>query len=937
MSKIKELAELGQSIWFDYIRRSLITSGELQAMIDEGLLGVTANPSIFEKAIAGSADYDEEIKTLVDKGKSVEEIYDALSIKDVGMAADLFKPVYEATEGKDGFVSLEVNPEIAHDTSKTIEEAKRLFETLGRPNVMIKIPATPEGLPAIEECIASGVSINVTLIFNIDNYNDIADAYIKGLEKLAKNGPTVKGGHAVNRIASVASFFVSRVDTAVDAALEKNGQKELQGKIAIANAKVAYALFQKIFSGDQWEKLAQRGAHHQRVLWGSTGTKNPLYPDTLYLDALIGPDTVNTVPPATYLAFKDHGTVNITLTQEVKKAKDQMTKLNSLGIDLEAITKKLQEDGVASFTKSFDSLLGSIGEKRERLLAGKKGFSASLGDFQTVVDKSLVKLREGKVINRIWSLDHTVWKEDPSEISNRLGWLHSPEKMMDFLPEITEFVNGLREEGFTHALLLGMGGSSLAPEMFRNIFGVKEGYLDLSVLDSTDPGAVLNQARRIDPTRTLFIVSTKSGGTVETISFMKYFYNEAADVVGKDNVGKHFIAITDPGSGLEKMAKELRFRKIFLNDPDIGGRYSALSYFGLVPAALIGMDISTLLERACTMVCNSEGCNCPVAGDNSAAWLGAIMGELAKSGRDKLTLIISPPVSRFGAWLEQLLAESTGKEGKGILPVDGEETASPDDYSDDRLFVYLKLEEDSTYDKQVSELEEAGHPSVHLIMRDLYDIGSEIFRWEMATAVAGMFLKINPFDQPNVESAKILSRKMVSAYQKEGKLPELELTLKDNDLEVYATFPAEKLQDALEAFFAQAQEGGKKGTRRSYVTLQAFLEPTPQADGALQKLRSEIQLQFKMATTLGYGPRFLHSTGQLHKGDGGHGLFIQFTADMPEDAPIPDKAGDSSTSISFGVLKMAQALGDRQALLDADRKVIRFHLGKDAVNGLKKL
>ncbi len=937
MSKIKELARLGQSIWFDYIRCSLITSGELKSMIDEGLLGVTANPSIFEKAIAGSADYDEEIRTLVDEGKSVEEIYDALSIKDVGLAADLFKPIYEATDGKDGYVSLEVSPEIAYDTSETIEGARSLFETLGRPNVMIKIPATPEGLPAIEECLASGVNINVTLIFSVDNYKDVAEAYIKGLEKLAKNGPTAKGGHAVDRIASVASFFVSRVDTAVDAALEKIGRKELQRKIAIANAKIAYAYFQKIFSGDRWEKLSQKGARIQRVLWGSTGTKNPHYPDTLYVDALIGPDTVNTVPPATYNAFKDHGSVAVTLTQGVKEAKDQMKKLDALGVDLKLITKKLQEEGVASFAKSFDAFLGSIGEKRERLLAGEKGFRASLGAFQSVVDKSLVKLRDERIINRIWSLDHTVWKEVPAEISNRLGWLHSPERMMEFIPEITEFVHEARGDGLTHALLLGMGGSSLAPEMFRHTFGVKKGYLDLSVLDSTDPGAVLDHARRIDPAKTLFLVSTKSGGTVETISFMKYFYNRTAEAVGKDKVGRQFIAITDPGSGLEKTAKELKFRRIFLNDPNIGGRYSALSYFGLVPAALIGMDIATLLERANTMVCNCDGCNCPVAGDNSAAWLGTILGELTNAGRDKLTLILSPSVSRFGSWLEQLLAESTGKEGKGVLPIDGEEVASPDLYAQDRLFVYLKLEEDSTYDKKVSELEEAGHPVVHLIMRDPYDIGAEIFRWEMATAVAGFFLGINPFEQPNVESSKILARKMVSAYQKEGKLPEPEPILKDDDLKVYATFPASDLKEALETFFGQAQEGDEKSKGRSYIALQAYLEPMSHLDDILQALRKNIQMKYKMATTLGYGPRFLHSTGQLHKGDGGHGLFIQLTADMPEDAPIPDKAGEPASTISFGVLKMAQASGDRQALLDTGRNVIRFHLGKDAINGLQKL
>ncbi len=937
MSKIKELNKLGQSIWSDYIRRAFITSGELQAMIDEGLTGVTANPSIFEKAIAGSIDYDEDIKQLVKEGKSSEEIYDALSIKDIQLAADLLKSVYEATDGNDGYVSLEVSPELAHDTASTVDEAKRLFETLNRPNVMIKVPATHAGIPAIEELISSGVNINVTLIFSIENYKEVAKAYIKGLEKLAGAGPSVKGGHPIDKIASVASFFVSRVDTAVDAALEKIGYKELQGKIAIANCKVAYVEFQKIFSGELWENLAKKGARIQRVLWGSTGTKNPHYSDTLYVKELIGSNTINTVPPATYNSFKDHGTASITITKGVKEAEALLAKLAELGIDLKVITKKLQDNGVSSFSKSFDSLLTSISEKRERLLAERKGFTARLGDFQPVVDKALARLRDNKIINRIWSGDHTVWKENPAEITNRLGWLHSPDRMMEFIPELTAFAHEVQADGFTCALLLGMGGSSLAPEMFQNIFGVKKGYLDLTVLDSTDPGAVLAYAKKSDLTKTLFIVSTKSGSTVETISFMKYFYNQLMDIIGKENVGKHFIAITDPRSGLESTAKELKFRKVFLNDPNIGGRYSAISYFGLVPAALIGMDITLLLERAAIMVCNCEGCNCPADGDNSAAWLGTIMGEMANAGHDKLTLIISPPIARFGTWVEQLLAESTGKEGKGILPIDGETLTKPDSYGNDRLFVYLKLENENGYDDKLNELEKAGHPVVIMNLRDIYDIGSEIFRWEMGTAVAGMFLGVNPFEQPNVESAKISARKMLSAYQKEGKLPELNLTLKEDDIEVYATYSAGDLKGALDNFFALAKKEKRTDKRRSYVALQVYLPPAQETDVALQILRTDIQVKYHMATTVGYGPRYLHSTGQLHKGDGGHGLFIQFTADMPEDAPIPNKAGDPSSSISFGVLKMAQLLGDRQALLDAGRNVIQFHLGKDAIHGLKKL
>jgi glucose-6-phosphate isomerase len=509
--------------------------------------------------------------------------------------------------------------------------------------------------------------------------------------------------------------------------------------------------------------------------------------------------------------------------------------------------------------------------------------------------------------------------------------------MMDNIPEITSFVDEIREAGYTHALLLGMGGSSLGPEMFRHIFGVKAGYLDLAVLDSTDPGAVSGYAENLDPANTLFIVSTKSGGTVETFSFMKYFYNLMAEALGSERTGEHFVAITDPGSGLESTAKELKFRKVFLNDPNIGGRYSALSYFGLVPAGLIGMDTATLLDRAQRMACNAEGCNCPVGGDNASAWLGAIMGQLANKGLDKLTLITSPSISHFGAWVEQLIAESTGKEGKGILPVDGEILGSPDAYADDRLFAYLRLDNDSTHDAEVKALEGAGRPVLQLNLRDLYDLGAECFRWEMATVVAGSILGINPFDQPNVESAKVLARQMVATYQKEGKLPDLKASLEIEGIRVYADVAANGLNESLEKFLAQADPGEKATANRSYVSIQAYVTPTPETTGALQDFRTRIQLKYRLATTVGYGPRFLHSTGQLHKGDGGNGLFIQITADMPRDLPIPDQAGDNASSISFGVLKTAQALGDRQALIDAGRKVIRFHLGEDVAGGLTRL
>lgn len=927
MSRLKDLSDLGQSIWYDYIRRFFITSSELKTLIEEGLRGVTSNPSIFEKAINGSSDYDKAIRRLVEKKKSVEEIYEELVLDDISRAADLMRSVYESTQGVDGYVSLEVSPTLAHDTKGTIAEARRLFKVLARPNVMIKVPATPAGIPAIEELVASGININVTLIFNLDHYRPVAEAYLKGLERrLADHGD-------ISKVASVASFFISRVDTAVDQVLTSLENKDLQGKIAIANAKIAYDTFRQIFNGSRWEKLAAFGARVQRPLWASTGTKNPEYPDTLYVDQLIGPDTVNTLPPATFNAFREHGSVAHTLTKEIEEAEAQLAQLEDLGIDLKSITQKLQEEGLQAFAESFKTLMASIRHKQDLLLAEYKGYTASLGLEQSTVDGALIEIRDQKIIARIWRHDHTVWKPDPTEIINRLGWLHISEKMEKMLPNIQSLVDELRHEGYSHALLMGMGGSSLAPEVFRFTFGVREGYLDLAVLDSTDPGAASSFSEKLDPLKTLYIASTKSGGTVETLSFLKYFFNQTIEVMGAQEAGAHFIAITDPGSKLETLAKKLNFRKIFLNDPNIGGRYSALSYFGLFPAALIGVDVSNLLDQAITMACNNEGCNCPVGGDNSGAWLGAIMGELALSGRDKLTLILSPDISHFGSWVEQLIAESTGKEGKGILPIDGEVLLTPDAYANDRLFVYLRLKGNGTYDEKVRDLEESGHPVVQIHLRDIYDLGGEFFRWEIATAIAGYRIGINPFDQPNVESAKVLARQILSTYQKEGKLPELAPTFTSEGITVYTDQQVDTLKEALWRFLSQAQTG----RRRGYVALQAYLKSSPKTDEALRLLRTKIQTQIKIATTVGYGPRFLHSTGQLHKGDGGHGLFIQFTDDISIDTPIPQAAGEKGSSITFGTLKLAQALADREALLNAGRKVIRFHLGKDGKEGLLRL
>ncbi len=931
MTKIHEIAKLGQSIWYDYIQRSLITSGELQKLIDEGLKGMTSNPTIFDKAISNSSDYDADIAELVKQGKSIQEIYEKLALDDIAMAADMLMPVYDATDGRDGFVSLEVNPKLAYDIEGTCAEAKRLFSTLNRPNVLIKVPATEQGLPAITDLLGSGVNVNVTLIFSLENYKKVVEAFIKGLEKLSKNGPTIPGGQPIDKITSVASFFVSRVDTYFDKKLEAIGNKKLQGKIAVANAKVAYAEYQKIFSSDRWKALEAKGAKTQRVLWASTSTKNPNYPVLLYVEELIGPDTINTVPPTTYENIKKLAKVSVTLTRGVEEARKYLAQLVDLGIDYNDVTKKLQEDGVEAFARSFDSLMNSIKEK-SKLFDKKSRFELNLGQYKAEVDRAFTKLLEQKIIERIWQADYTVWKPQPDEIANRLGWLESPQSMQNVVPEITTFVNKIREEGFSHALLLGMGGSSLAPEVFRKVFGVQPGYLDLSVLDSTDPEAVLACSEKLDPSKTLYIVSTKSGGTIETLSFAKYFYNQVLNSVGVDRVGSHFIAITDPGSGLEALAKRLNFRRIFLNDPNVGGRFSALTLFGLVPAALLGVDLNWLLQRASAM---AEECR-KGNSENTAAWLGVALGQMALLGKDKLTFLSSSSIAHFVAWVEQLIAESTGKEGKGILPVDGEMISSIDQYGKDRFFLYLKTAGDVSYDEKIELLKQFGYPLAEIEISDIYNLGREFFRWEFATAVAGWQLGINPFDQPNVELAKIAARQAVATYQEKGQLPKLQPAVEESGIKVFFDGVVSNIRDAFKQFLSQADQGNENGKNRSYIAIHAYLSPREEITAVLQKFRQKLGEKTGFATTLGYGPRFLHSTGQLHKGDGGKGLFIQIVGEPKKDVPIPDEPGSEKSSITFGVLINAQSLGDRLALLDAGRKVLRIQLDEIS-NGLQKL
>jgi transaldolase/glucose-6-phosphate isomerase len=919
MSRIDQLHALGQSLWYDNIQRRLLENGELARMIQDGdIRGVTSNPSIFNNAIAKTADYDSALKPMAWAGWSAEDIFWQLAVEDIQAAADLFRPLYDATHGGDGYVSLEVNPFLANDTANSVSEALRLWKLVDRPNLMVKIPATTAGIPAIQKAIAAGINVNVTLIFSLERYGEVMDAYLRGLEE------RIEKGLPINSIASVASFFVSRIDTKIDArldALMKAGGAEggkaagLRGLAAIANARLAYVQFLEIFSSDRFAKIKAEGGQIQRPLWASTSTKNPDYRDVIYVEELIAANTVNTVPPQTLIAFKDHGNSAITIGKDLAAMRRGLADLDSIGIHMDQVTAELEDEGVRSFSEAFTALLKTIDDRRAAC-------TRELGELSAKVADRVKMLAAQDAPQRLWKPDPAFWTKDAAEqeeILRRVGWLRAPVNGRALFHQLRGILSACQQEGFTHALLLGMGGSSLAPEVLRLTFGVasvngKPG-LDLGILDSTDPVQVRAAARRAPLAKTLFIVASKSGSTSETQAHLAFFWKRAVHGLGKTKAGNHFVAITDPGSIVEKQAHEHGFRDVILADPTVGGRYSALIAFGLLPAALLGLDLDRWLARAESVMKVSEP-SIP-AGRNPGLVLGAVIGEAALAGNDKLTFITDPELSAFGSWLEQMVAESSGKQGKGIVPVDLETSLPPHNYGKDRLFVYMRLS--GSLDQQVKKLLDAGHPVLTLAINDSYDLSAEFYRWEIATAISCAILGVDAFNQPDVQDNKLRTQKKIADFHEKGFLDEGRPVWEGEGGRVFGQeFPglngAKTIADVVGLFVEQAKSGS------DYVAINAFLPRNSRSTATLQKIRTVLQVRTGCATTLGFGPRFLHSTGQLHKGGTNNGVFIQITRDPAFDYEIPDQG------ISFATLERAQALGDLEALRSRGRRVIRIHL-----------
>ena len=932
---LKLLEKFGQSPWLDFIERNFLSDG-LQELIDrDGLKGMTSNPSIFEKAMGHGTNYDAGFKELAAKGDvSAQTIYETLAIQDIQKAADLLLPVYHATKRVDGYVSLEVSPYLALRTEDTIAEARRLWKMVGRDNLMVKVPGTVEGTPAIKTLISEGMNINVTLLFSQQAYKDVAEAFIAGLEDFKSRGGDV------SRVASVASFFVSRIDAQIDKHIDKNLEaggtdvpdlKRIRGKVAIANAKLAYQHYQSLIGSDRWKKLSSAGAMPQRLLWASTGTKDKAYSDVMYVEGLIGADTVNTMPPATMDAFRDHGRPQEALTVGVDDAKEILATAERLGLNLAKVTHDLVDDGVKQFAKAADDLLGAVAAKRNAMLGDKLvTVTSTLPEAMgKQVEASLDSWRDAGKVRDLWAHDAKLWTGDDE--GKWLAWLDIVNDRIADLKALTAFQDEVKAGGFTDVLLLGMGGSSLGPEVLAETFGKRGGFPTLHVLDSTDPQQIASFEKKVTLATTLVIVSSKSGGTLEPNILKAYFFDAMKKAVG-EKAGSHFVAITDPGSHMQKVAEGDKFLRIFYGDPAIGGRYSVLSNFGMVPAAAMGLDLGQFLESAALMVRACAAGTPPL--QNPGVQLGTVIGIGATTGRDKVTITASPAIYDVGAWLEQLLAESTGKQGHGIVPVDNEPLADASHYGADRVFAYLRLRDtpDPAQDAAIDALAKAGQPVVKVELANTLQLGQMFFLWEFATAVAGSIIGINAFNQPDVEASKVETKKLTSAYSDSGKLPDETPFLTDGAIQLFSDPKnAAELGKAGNTLAAVMKAHLGRLGAGDYAALLAYIERTPAHIALLQELRTGIRDAKHVATVAEFGPRFLHSTGQAYKGGPNSGVFTQITAADKADLAVPGER------YSFSVVKAAQARGDFDVLAERGRRALRVHITGDLEAGLATL
>ena len=890
------MAAVGQSPWYDGLSRSLLESGRIATLIaQDGLLGITSNPTIFQKAIG--QDDALAIRQAVLEGLGVKAIYERLVVREIQGAADLLLPVYEKTEGRDGFVSLEISPALAEDTQGSMDEALHLFHACGRRNVMIKIPATEAGILSIAPLIAHGIPLNITLLFDVEMYERVAWAYIAGLEQATS---------PLHAIASVASFFISRIDVAVDQALSQSTLSPahvaaLSGKVAIANAQRAYRKWNEIVHSQRFEALRKRGAQPQRLLWASTGTKNPAYPDTYYVEALMAPHTVNTMPEATYLAFRDHGRVLDTFTEQLETSESVLCALSERGIDLSLLTRQLLEHGVRLFDQSFSQLMGTVAQMRADILReALPKITLTLGIMTDRIETCL-----SETIN----IPRMLWKREgypPGALSDDLGWLNLPQWPKTELLQLERLTESMRE--FRDVLLLGIGGSVLGVDALRRVLKPEA---RLHIVDTLY--GIPCVAEGIDAAHTLCMVSSKSGATQETLCLLAYFYEDFRKKLG-EAVSQHFIAITNSGSPLEQQAKSLGLREILQSKTNVGGRYSVLSLVGMLPAALMGIDVRDLLYRANRM---RQSCEADIpASDHPGVRLGFALAEAARAGQDKITFVLSSAMTGMGLWLEQLIAESSGKGGRGFIPIVHESFGLPEVYGNDRLFVWMRFLNEPADDKATAQitaierLKQAGHPVIQIDFADRQDIGQAFYLWEIATAAASARLGVYPFDQPDVEEGKRYARHRLESVQESSPLPPERPDLVTEGMQIFGCAHSTTWQDALLSHFAKLAAG-------DYFAVMAYLDESYAP--IIQSLCETVRNRKQVATMGVFGPRYLHAAAQLYRGGPNCGLFLQLTAEDIERVLIP------SRPYTFGTMGLAEALGDFQCLKQRGRRILRLH------------
>ncbi len=929
-----DLHAAGQSPWLDSISRKLLDSGTLKKYVNEkGLLGVTSNPAIFQKAISSGEGYEKDARKMFRAGKSVLEVYDALTISDIQRACDLFLSVYKKSNREHGYVSLEVLPVLAYRAEETLAEARRLFKLVKRPNLMIKVPATAAGIPVVEQLIADGINVNITLMFSLQDYRNVIEAYLRGLER------RLKAKKPLNVVHSVASVFVSRIDVAVDQKLDaliKDNQdaeklvllQNLKGKAAVSNSKLIYQEFKSILQSSRWQKLSKAGAFAQKVLWASTSTKNPAYPTLCYVEPLVGRETVNTLPEPTWEAVLEQGKIKANAVEEgVTEARAVVDRLRAFGINVDAICGDLQTAGVKLFEQAFEDLMRTLELKKiessAKVRAPKVTYTLPEEISESV--KSAVDLSVQDDLHARWiKKDTSLWSVEEGHIkviNNRLGWVEICDKILSRVYEIDLLRAKLLSRGIRDVVLLGMGGSSLAAEVFSIVLPkISTPALKFHLLDTTDPQAIAAVEAKINLKKAFFLVASKSGGTIETVSQFQYFYGRVSKAYrgAKKETGSHFMAITDPGSGLQQLAKENQFEAIFLNPSDIGGRYSALSFFGLMTAGLCGLDMRSAINdaRAALEEMRTE----KNLTKNPGIYLGIVLGQLADADVNKLTFWTTPKLRILGDWAEQLIAESTGKQGKGIVPIVGEQTFDPKAYGRDRYFVVLKEpgKKVAALDKAVKAVRKAGFPVIEIQWSNWSNVGGEILKFEIATSIASSLMGINPFDEPNVKESKDMTGALLSDLAAGKSWPQPKPILN------FSAKPSSQDQKTLSDYLGEVKQG-------DYVAILGYFERNAKTIAAMDKLQSYLAQELKVPVLYGFGPRYLHSIGQLYKGGPRTGRFIELFVKDSKKLDVP------GAGYTFSQLKQAQALGDYQAFSSKNIPVLAVQFGANPIAGVQTL